>query len=322
MTRLRRLNLILLAIALVFIFWLLNEVGWDTLGEYLRKVGWYWPLLLVPYGLTNLLDALSWKYMILGLPPEVSLNRLFWVRLGGEALNQLTPTASLGGEPFRVSRLQAAGVPLEAATASVVIHKGILVLSLILYISLGLALAPWFLPAALAQLKPLSLGALVLAAGGITFVALQRQNPCGSGIRVLDRLGWCPAIVKEKEAFLHELDTSLSSYYREYPRRAVLAFVLFFLSWVLHAAEVYVMFWLLGHPVSVGLAVCLDALTMLFTALGFFIPASAGVQEGGNILLALGFDLGVALGVAFSVLRRLREAFWMGLGLVAVWWEK
>jgi uncharacterized protein (TIRG00374 family) len=183
-------------------------------------------------------------------------------------------------------------------------------------------MAPWFLPEALAHLKPLSLGALALAAGGITFVALQRQNPCGSGIRVLDRLGWCPGIVKKKESFLNELDASLSRYYREYPRRAVLAFVLFFLSWALHAAEVYLMFWLLGHPISPALAICLDALAMLFTALGFFIPASAGVQEGGNILLALGFDLGVALGVAFSVLRRLREAFWMGLGLVVVWRER
>ena len=64
------------------------------------------------------------------------------------------------------------------------------------------------------------------------------------------------------------------------------------------------------------LAVCLDALAMLFTAMGFFIPAALGVQDGGNVLLALGFHLGATLGAAFSILRRLREAFWMGLGLL------
>jgi hypothetical protein len=57
---------------------------------------------------------------------------------------------------------------------------------------------------------------------------------------------------------------------------------------------------------------------MLFTALGFFIPAAVGVQEGGNVLLALGFRLGAALGAAFSVLRRMREAFWLSLGLIVV----
>jgi len=146
---LRRLNLILLTIAVGFFFWILNEVGWAKVGHYLRQVGWYWPLLLLPYGLVNFLEAVSWKYLIVNLPRTISLFRLFWLRLGGEALNQLTPAASLGGEPFKTDRLWTAGVPLDQATASVVIHKGILVLSLVLYIILGLALAPRYLPAAL-----------------------------------------------------------------------------------------------------------------------------------------------------------------------------
>ena len=186
----RRLNLILLAIASVFFFWILNEVGFDTLGDYLYRVGWYWPALLLPSGLVNFLEAISWKYLILNLPPGISLHRLFWLRLGGESLNQLTPTASLGGELFKAARLQADGVPLDAATASVVIYKGILVLSLTLYIFMGLALAPLFLPAAVAHFKFMSLGALALAAAGITFLVIQRQAPCGSGLRFLTRVGW------------------------------------------------------------------------------------------------------------------------------------
>jgi len=81
--------------------------------------------------------------------------------------------------------------------------------------------------------------------------------------------------------------------------------------------EVYLIFRLLGHPIGWGTALCLDALAMIFTSIGFFIPASLGFQEGGNILLALGFHLGAPLGAAFSVLRRVREAAWMGLGLAA-----
>jgi uncharacterized protein (TIRG00374 family) len=319
---LRRLNLILLAVASIFFVWILSEVGWDTLGDYLYRVGWYWPALLLPYGLVNFLEAISWKYLILKLPPGISLGRLFWLRLGGEALNQLTPTASMGGEPFKATRLQADGVPLDSATASVVIHKGILVLSLSLYIFLGLALAPVFLPDALEHFAGLSLAALVLAAAGITFVAVQRQGPCGQVVRLFSKLGWCPAVLKEKEAFLNDLDRSMSRFYRHYPGRAALAFSLFFLSWIIHAVEVYLMFHFLGHPIEWGLAICLDALAMLFTAMGFFIPAAMGVQEGGNILLALGFNLGFTLGAAFSVLRRIREAFWLSLGLLVVWWEK
>jgi uncharacterized protein (TIRG00374 family) len=321
-TLLRRINLILLAVACVFLVWVLNEVGWGVLWRHLCQVGWYWPLLLLPYGLVNYLEAISWNYLLVKVPEGVTLNRLFWLRLGGEALNQLTPTASLGGEPFKAARLTADGVPSEVATASVVIHKGILVLSLVLYIFLGLALAPFFLPGVGRHLGYLSLAALGLAAAGLAFVFLQRQGLCGQGLRLLSKIGWCPAVLKEKEGFFTELDSWMATFYREYPGRALLAFVLFFLSWLLHGVEVYLMFWLLGHPIGWGLAICLDALAMLFTALGFFIPAAVGIQEGGNILLAMGFNLGMALGAAFSILRRLREAFWLSLGLVVVGREK
>ena len=157
---------------------------------------------------------------------------------------------------------------------------------------------------------------------GIIFVIVQRRDPFGHSFRFLSRRGWLPHFLRDQEGFLEGLDTAMSQFYRQYPYRALLAFSLFFLSWLLHSVEVFLIFWLLGHPVSWGLAVCLDALAMLFTALGFFIPAAIGVQEGGNILLALGFNLGFDLGAAFSILRRLREAFWLCLGLVVVWREK
>jgi uncharacterized protein (TIRG00374 family) len=315
----RLVNLILLGIAVVFFIWILNEVGWDTIGHYLWQVGWYWPLLLLPYGLVNLLESLAWRYTLLQVPPRTTLWRLFWLRLGGESLNQLTPTASLGGEPFKASRLQADGVPLEMATASVVISKGLLVLSLTLYIFVGLALAPVFLPDVAKHMLFLCLAALGLATVGIIFVALQRRGPCGNSFRFLSRRGWVPHFLRDQEGFLKNLDTALSQFYHHYPARALFSFGLFFFSWFLHSVEVYIIFRLLGHPLSYGLVICLDSLAMLFTALGFFIPAAMGVQEGGNILLALGFDLGFTLGAAFSILRRIREAFWLCLGLVVVW---
>jgi uncharacterized protein (TIRG00374 family) len=318
----RVVNLILLLIASVFFLWILNKLGWDTLRHYLLQVGWYWPLLLLPYGVVNWLESWSWRYILVQPPAKITVRRLFWLRLGGESLNQLTPTACLGGEPFKASRLQADGVPLEVASASVVILKGILFLSLTLYIITGVALAPVFLPEAATHMLLLCVAALVLAAAGVIFVVVQGREPCGNSFRFLSRRGWVPHFLRDQEGFLGDLDTAMSQFYRQYPARAALAFSLFFLSWLLHSVEVYLIFWLLGHPISWGLAVCLDALAMLFTALGFFIPAAMGIQEGGNILLALGFKLGFDLGAAFSILRRIREAFWLCLGLVVVWREK
>lgn len=318
----RRLSLITIIIALAFLFWMLNKVGWSTLGHQLLQVGYYWPVLLVPYGLVNWLGTLSWSRLLVTREARPPLSRLFFLRLAGESINQLTPTASMGGEPFKALRLKESGVPWEEATASVVIQKGIMVLSLVLYIFLGLILSPLVLPESSTYLGGLSLAALALAGAGAAFVILQRRSPCVSGIRFLEKLGICPRSFKAREKELASLDAFLAGFYLEHPGRGLLAFLFVFLSWLVHTVEVYLIFHLLGHPIPLGVALCLDSLAMLITGLGFMIPAALGVQDGGNILLSLGFNLGASLGAAFSIVRRIREAFWLSLGLAVVAREK
>ena len=314
----RRLKLIFLAVATVLLLGMLNELGWANLGRHLRQVGYYWPLLLVPYGLINCLWAISWSYLLPNRATRPSLSRLFFLRLAGESLNQLTPTASMGGEPFKVIRLKVLGVPWEEATASVVIQKGIQVLSLVLYALLGLTLTAFMLTISASRLGLLSLVAVVLGVAGLAFLIVQRRGPCVGVIRILEKCSLCPPKLKDKEHELASLDSCLAGFYHEHPCRGFFSFMLSFMSWLLHGAEVYMIFWLIGHPVSWGLAMSLDALVMLFSALGFMIPASVGVQDGGAILVSLGFNLGAALGGAFTVIRRIREAFWLSLGLLVV----
>jgi uncharacterized protein (TIRG00374 family) len=312
----RRVNLILLAVATVFLIWLLLEIGWSALARHLRQVGWWWPLLLLPYGLVNWLEALAWEFLLSTKSTPARVVFLFWIRLGGEALNQLTPTASLGGEPYKASRLQAVGLPFEEATASVVIHKVMKVLSLLLYIVMGLLLAPLLLPEVSSHISALTLAAAGLGAAILAFIVVSMQAPATRALRLLKRLKLCPKLLNDKEEDLVRLDARLASFYRSHPGKSASAFLLLFLGWLVHGVEVYLIFWLLGHPISWGASLCLDALTMIFTSIGFFIPGSLGFQEGGNILLALGFHLGAPLGAAFSIVRRIREAFWMGLGLL------
>ena len=314
----RRLNLILLLVSLCFLFAMIKQIGLSNPVLYLRQVGYYAPLILVPYGVSAFLVSLAWRMLLAGNENRPALWRLCLLRLGGESLNQLTPTASLGGEPFKALRLQADGVPWHEAVASLVIQKGMLVLSLVLYILIAIALVPFVIPGHHPQLGVLLLGALVLGGLGVTFVVVQRSNPCSLLVRLLKRFGLASALVKGREAELETLDARLAGFYRTHIGRILAMFGLFFMSWLAQSAEVFMIFSLMGHPLGWGSAICLDGLAMLFTGLGFMIPVSLGVQDGGNLLLALGFRLGATLGMAFSIIRRLREAVWLVLGLVVV----
>lgn len=319
----RRLNLALLAVASLVMFLMLREIDWHTLVASFLKGARYWPLLLAPYAVTSFFWALSWSCILTGRGGAPSLGRLYLLRLGGESLNQLTPTASLGGEPFKAVRLHALGVAWPEASASLVIHKALMVVSLVLYILLSFLLIPSVLPGLPSQIAWSSyLATLVLASAAAAFVFLQRRNPCTSFMRLLSRLGICPAVLRARQADLAALDAALEHFYRRHALAGLVALASYLLGWMVHAVEVWVIFWVLGHPIGPGLALCLDALAQLVAGLGFMIPISLGVQDGGNILLSLGFNLGSTLGAGFSILRRFREAFWLLLGLLVVAWER
>lgn len=315
--RLQRVNLALLALSALFLCFTLSGADWELLLSSLFGAGRYFPLLLLPYACTSLLWTASWSALLAGAPAP-PMGRLFLLRLAGESLNQLTPAASFGGEPLKAQLLHAEGVGWQEASASLAVHKAVAALSLALYIVVALlslpAVLPQFpLPVAVACWG----GTALLGAGAAAFLWLQRRNPCGSLVRLLQRLGLCPAALLTRQEELAGFDAALSRFYRDRKKGAILSLGLFLLGWALHALELYLIFRILGHPIPLALAFCLDGLSQLASALGFMIPASLGVQDGGNVALALLFNLGATLGVGFGVLRRLREACWLLAGLVA-----
>ena len=75
---------------------------------------------------------------------------------------------------------------------------------------------------------------------------------------------------------------------------------------------------LLGVTTSVTTASVIEALGSGVRFASFMVPASLGAFEGANAAAfgALGF--GAAAGLAFSVVRRARQAVWVVVGLVVL----
>ncbi len=313
-----KIRLILAVVAAAFLILLLHQVGWSAIGKHLRLVGWGWPLVLAPYLVVNLLGALSWQLTIIPRPRGLSLWHLFWYRLAGEAINTVTPTASVGGEPLKALYLEAHGIPLPAASASVVISKGVYALSLAVYVCLALVLAPFLLALPEYWFVSLLLGALGLAFACILFVRLQSHGLGRLGLSVLKKLGVFPRFLQKREEAVHRFDDRMTAFYREKQPQFYLALALFIIAWFCHGLEVWVTFYLLGRPLNLLGSWCLDGLIQLLAGLAFMIPANLGVQDAGGFVLALGFQEGAVLGATFIVIRRLREVFYVALGLVAL----
>jgi uncharacterized protein (TIRG00374 family) len=168
----------------------------------------------------------------------------------------------------------------------------------------------------------LVLAALGLGVAGVIFVLIQKRGLCQVAMTLLKKIKLFPRRLQEQEDALRRLDSQMASFYQHQHRKFYLSLGFFFLGWLCHGLEVYLIFYLLGHPLSLFTSLCLDALAILITSMAFFIPGNLGVQDGGNVLLALGLHLGAVLGVTFSVIRRLREAFWLAVGLVVLAYER
>ena len=77
--------------------------------------------------------------------------------------------------------------------------------------------------------------------------------------------------------------------------------------WFIGAAETWVIFALMGMPVSPAEALAIDSLVVGLRTFGFLVPAAAGVQEASYVLVCALFGLPAATAVAVSLIRRARD---------------
>jgi glycosyltransferase 2 family protein len=288
----------------------------------LQALGWA-VLLLVPLVLAiYTVETVAWR-MLFHRPPAVPLPRLIALYVAGESLNEILPGLYLGGEPYRVLMLRRWGVPVMEGLASVIVSRTAMTVALAAFIVFGIAAAvATQAGGALDPIVALGIAAALFTGGGIFFAYLTQRHGVG---RVLDRLvGWTGLgggwLARHREALAH-LDHALETAYRERPHRFWLACLLFLASWSIEALEVAIFVWALGLPLGPLEIYSIGALAMGIKAAGSFVPASAGVQEGGIVLIGMAFGLPPSTALAFGVLRRGRQLVTVAAGLVpiAVW---
>ncbi|HEV8306411.1 MAG TPA: lysylphosphatidylglycerol synthase domain-containing protein [Methylomirabilota bacterium] len=311
-----RLVRVLAALAgLAGIAWLVWEIGPESLLAQLRELSWRLPVLFLPYSLVAVLDAAGWRYAFPGQLPGLPV--LVAARLAGEAVNVTTPTATLGGEPLKAWLLTRARVPFEEGLVSIVVAKTALVVSHLGFLVLAVALAIWQTrpaPALLTLMVTLTvLG--ILAVGG--FVWAQLHGLFGASSRALAWLGVGDGV----GGHLLRLDDHLVAYYRGQRDRLALSLFFHFSGWVAGSVEVWLALLLLGSPVDFATAIVIEGFASAIRSATFLIPASLGIQEGGFVGIFLGFGLSAGAGLAFGLVRRLRELLWAvaGYTILVAW---
>jgi putative membrane protein len=305
----RLLRLLLLLLGLGVLVALVRAYDPAALFASITRLSWRLAVLLVfPVAPVMIFDTLGWRFAF--LHDRVAFRVLLPTRLAGEAFNAVTPTAALGGEVVKAWLLRGRA-PLDESVPSVIIAKTTITLAQGLFLLLGVALAALTLAGTpLLAAMEILLALEVLALGA--FIVMQTRGLVGWSARALGRLGLRRL---ESGGAVARVDAALAEFYRRRPRRLALSIGAHLVAWLLGSLEAWLILYFLGAPVSLVTATVIEAFATGVRFATFLIPASLGAQEGGVVVTFLALGLSGAEGVAFGLVRRIRELVWIAIGL-------
>ena len=279
----------------------------------LTLAGWSVGLVGLAHFGTLLADTFGWRALFAG-PQQPPLGPLMVKRWIGSSINSLLPVAQVGGELVRARLLARSGVAGPLAGASVVVDFTAGLVTQVVFILLGIVLyleqrggAGWLLY--------LGGGVAVFAALLIGFLVAQGHGLFLRLARIVERAtrgrGW-QGLVGSAAA----LDLEIVARYRNRSRLSLCAFWRF-LGWLWGSVEIWLIFWLLGHPIGVIEAVILESLGQALRSAGFALPGGLGAQEGGILAGALALGIAPDLALAAALIKRARELVFAVPGLIA-----
>ena len=288
--------------------------GFSEMKSAFAEVGWGVFLICAVAVVFLCVGTRSW-HALLAADTRPKYKTLLWCRWISTSINALLPVAQIGGDIVRARLIALRGVPGAEAGASVVADVTIGVLIQVLFAGMGLLLL-----IGREGLSATSVIAIftVVVFGLIVVVFYVAQH---TGLfRRMSRVFVRVAGMQNGENLIgnaQDIDQALVMIYRRRP--AILRACGWRLaSWYVGVIEVWIALWFLQCPVSLVEAMILESLGQAVRKAAFIIPGGLGAQEGGFMVLGIGMGLGPDIGLALSLVKRVRELM-IGIPAFMAW---
>jgi uncharacterized protein (TIRG00374 family) len=243
-----------------------------------------------------------------------AFTRLFRVRLAADALSFFT-IRGIAGEPLKVVLLYDR-VSAEVATAAIALER-------LAFAVIGIAIAGIVSLVAVTRLplpgpwNTVFASFSVVAVVVLTVVGLiarrRRGDYLASLVGTLDRFTHRPLEQRRVIRFILDVEGVLLDLIRGDRRRLVVLTVLPIVCYAIMTAEVWLVFWAIGLPISVTQALAVETFARVGSVASAAVPGNIGTLEASNLIVVE--VLGLAGGGALALARRVRALFWAGLGL-------
>src|SRR5579883_660127 len=310
----RRIETWLVLLALAFYAWLLHRIGFNSVSDNLRRVGWGIGATIALEALARMANTLGWRAVIVDYPPDLSLGELFIARIAGEAVDYVTPSGQLGGQ-FVMALMIRRKLAMALGLASVIVAALAEMLGQIGFLTGAIATTLPYESRVHHLFWPVigGMAIVLMLAGGFLFVQL--RHPFSHLWRALTKFDFIRFNNLEIREAADQADSVLTEFYAGHRLRFALACVCYLMAWSLGPLEIFIYMRLLHQPVTWMVVLLIEALGQLIERATFLIPGKLISQEGGKalILSALGYPAGIGFTIGF--LRRVKELIWVTFGL-------
>jgi len=298
---------------ILFVF-LLHKLGVRTVVINLRLVGWGIAPIVLQEILAYTANTFGWRAAFSSPRPRIAFTKLLAARIAGDAVNYLTPTATLGGEFVRTRYLHG-HAESTSLVASVAVAKLSQTIGQIAFVVIGLALVLEDTPLPATVRHGLLAGLAGFSALTVVLIVAQRHGMFAPLLGFAQRLGLperAPAFTRR----LQRLDEEIARFHGDTSGALLLSSASFGVGWALGVLEIYLILWFLGVPASVHRALTIEVLSVAIDGMLFFVPAKVGTQEGGKVLIFTVLGLDPGKGLALGIVRRIRELTWALIGML------
>jgi hypothetical protein len=305
-------------VALAFAAWAVSQADLPTAFDYVANrtsASQRWLLLLavlLPSGLGTALHTSALAAAFGREGSGVAWGRLWGIRLAGEAINQVTPFLSLGGEPVKAALYGSLGGSVLRGASAVAAARMVMTFAQCLLVTAAVLLTATWLPASTKAMWafwafPGLVGVAILIFSGIRF-----WFPPAWRAWLLER----PLLAPHKEGF--RASSRVLHFWQEHPAQCLATFCFSLLAWIVPAGEFWLVAQAVGHPISWPQAIALEGLMTSIAMATFFIPGHVGSQEAGLLYVSKLYALAGPVGPLMVVIRRAREILWIGIGMVCL----
>lgn len=297
-------------------------IGLDEIIDNVVKTGWWFFAIIgmwLPIYLIN-----TWAFITIirdGDPAHkrVSFLHVLKINLSGFALKAATPLGFVGGDPYKIIEFRAL-FGVEKATSSVLLYSMTHISAHFLFWALAIVVTAIFLPMPLGM-RIFMLISFVVFSGLLLLLwrgyrrgmALKFFNTC-CRLPYLKRI--VPPFIEKNHEKLLLIDEQITHLYHHRRAAFLKTLGLEFFARVCNCLEVYVILITVTSHVTLLESVVIYTFMSLFTNILFFSPMQVGVREGGFLIAFGALSLSSALGFYVSLVTRVRELFWIGIGIL------